>query len=242
MNTILLEKVHDDWYSMGMCHWPSRAIKHYFEETFGNRKLSLEELDYMIFLNERYLDLIDVNRKYYDVMIKSEISSKMKELFEEVPEELKKEARIEFLEEQSLILANKLKAIYERDEELSKRGVDSFTRSVIKHLRGEEEIRAKLKKYVSEKKYRVLGSSEKTISEETISLARNYPMEKLLEFDSNGLTRCIFHEEKTPSLSFWRKKNLVRCFGCGKVADSIDVFMKKSGRNFVETVKILSNI
>jgi len=59
-----------------------------------------------------------------------------------------------------------------------------------------------------------------------LSKAKAYPLENLLEFNPAGFVSCPFHgPEKTPSCKLYKKDNHVYCFGCGKKADSIDVYM-----------------
>ena len=68
-----------------------------------------------------------------------------------------------------------------------------------------------------------------------IENARVYPISNLLKFIHNK-TRCIWHEEKTASLTYYPKTNTVYCFGCGKHGDAIDVYRTQTGRSFLEAL------
>ena len=69
--------------------------------------------------------------------------------------------------------------------------------------------------------------------------AKEFPIDNILEFVSNK-TICLWHNEKSPSLTYYKKSNTCYCFGCGKYADSIEVAKKHYNLNFTEAVKLLS--
>jgi DNA primase len=54
------------------------------------------------------------------------------------------------------------------------------------------------------------------------------------------VTRCLWHEEKTPSLVLDVVRNTFKCFGCGKSGDVIAWVMETEGRDFVSAVEKLS--
>lgn len=73
-----------------------------------------------------------------------------------------------------------------------------------------------------------------------IQKAKDHPIDDLLEFNPIGFISCIFHgPEHTPSMKYYKEKNRVHCFGCGKNADSIDVYQKLYNVDFVTAVKKL---
>ena len=53
---------------------------------------------------------------------------------------------------------------------------------------------------------------------------------------------CPFHNEKTPSFTVNRQKQMFHCFGCGASGDAISFIMKNEGFNFVDALKKLSAI
>lgn len=69
--------------------------------------------------------------------------------------------------------------------------------------------------------------------------AKEYPIERLIEF-KQGKACCLWHNEKDPSLHYYREQNVVYCFGgCGKSFDAIDVVRQIRGCSFSEAVKLL---
>lgn len=78
-----------------------------------------------------------------------------------------------------------------------------------------------------------------TDSKLNIEKAKSYPIEQLIEFDRGGFARCLWHEEKSPSLKWYPSRNKAHCFaGCGDF-DSIDVFQKINNLSFKEAVNNL---
>jgi len=51
---------------------------------------------------------------------------------------------------------------------------------------------------------------------------------------------CIFHKEKTSSLSVSPEKKIFKCFGCGVGGDAIKFLMKAESKNFPEAVYSLA--
>lgn len=68
-----------------------------------------------------------------------------------------------------------------------------------------------------------------------VERAREYPIERLIDFRNNK-TRCIVHDEKTPSMHYYKNENRVYCFGCGWFGDAISVCMKVKGVGFKDAV------
>lgn len=76
----------------------------------------------------------------------------------------------------------------------------------------------------------------KTYSSDKVTNAKSYPIDQLLDF-RNGKTKCLFHNEKTPSLQYYPNTNTCYCFGgCGKTYDAINIYMAKYGCSFKEAV------
>lgn len=77
--------------------------------------------------------------------------------------------------------------------------------------------------------------------EVSITKAKAYPIENLIEFNSGGFASCPFHgPEKTPSAKWYPQRNKIHCFGCHVDADSIDVYQKINNVDFIKAVKALS--
>lgn len=77
------------------------------------------------------------------------------------------------------------------------------------------------------------------INENDIARAKEVPMDSLLGFNRAGFAICLFHDEKHPSMKWWGKLNIVKCFSCGESADTIKVYRKLSGCSFKEAVENL---
>lgn len=74
------------------------------------------------------------------------------------------------------------------------------------------------------------------ITDEMIEQAREYPIEQLLEVKRN-MALCINHSERKPSMNC--KNNFAYCHSCGWSGDTISVFMKIHGCNFMDAVRAL---
>lgn len=59
----------------------------------------------------------------------------------------------------------------------------------------------------------------------------------------NRAIRCIFpkHEDSSPSLSVTKDWKYFYCFGCNERGSVIDLIMKKEGKSFLESIKLLDN-
>lgn len=84
-------------------------------------------------------------------------------------------------------------------------------------------------------------AARKADDQDLISRARAYPITNILDFKHNK-TRCLWHNEKDASLTYYPESNSLYCFGgCGKSYDVIDVFRKKYGVSFREAVEKLQS-
>jgi hypothetical protein len=81
---------------------------------------------------------------------------------------------------------------------------------------------------------------EGQITEQMIAIAKQYPFNKLIEFNRAGFTYCMYHNEKTPSLSLNRNQNYIHCFSCEVTKDTIAFVMDSMNKNFIEAVKYLN--
>lgn len=80
------------------------------------------------------------------------------------------------------------------------------------------------------------------ISEESIANAKSVPMDRLIQFNKAGFANCLWHSEKHASMKYWVKENKVKCFGCGKLADSIEVARHLYDYDFKQAVNYLNGI
>ena len=56
----------------------------------------------------------------------------------------------------------------------------------------------------------------------------------------NYLGLCPFHQEKTPSFTVNREKQIFYCFGCGEGGNAITLLMKIAGMSFPEAIRHLA--
>ena len=82
--------------------------------------------------------------------------------------------------------------------------------------------------------------NNETITNEDIQRAKMVPITNFIEFNKAGFAKCIYHQEKTPSLKYYPKNNTCYCFGgCIKTYDVIDIIKKLNNCDFISAVKFL---
>ena len=72
------------------------------------------------------------------------------------------------------------------------------------------------------------------ITEDMVRKAKEFPIEKLLEINKAGFTRCFAHRDSKPSA--YCKKNFLYCFVCSKSWDTIAILMERDGYKYPEAV------
>lgn len=63
-----------------------------------------------------------------------------------------------------------------------------------------------------------------------------------LNLNSANKCNCVFHKEKTPSMSFSQSKQIFKCFGCGEGGDCITLVSKILNINAYESAKQINAI
>ena len=58
----------------------------------------------------------------------------------------------------------------------------------------------------------------------------------------NYLGLCPFHQEKTPSFTVSREKQIFHCFGCGEGGDVISFVMKQNQMSYPEAIRFLGDL
>lgn len=79
-------------------------------------------------------------------------------------------------------------------------------------------------------------------SDDRVERAKSVDCLTLLEWKRNGrypLAKCLWHDDTTPSLTYYARNNSCYCHSCAKYADSIDIVMARDGVTFKEAIKIL---
>lgn len=65
----------------------------------------------------------------------------------------------------------------------------------------------------------------------------HHPLKKM---GANYKACCPFHNEKTPSFSVNRERQIFHCFGCGKSGNAIDFLIEKNNLTFPEAIEDLA--
>lgn len=85
--------------------------------------------------------------------------------------------------------------------------------------------------------------TEDMIREEVIMQAKQVDINKIVDYleiernpHNQNMIRCPLHEDKTPSLSWYREKNQYHCFGCGHNFDTIDLYRTFTGVSFKDAI------
>ena len=69
--------------------------------------------------------------------------------------------------------------------------------------------------------------------DDIVDVARAYG----INVNRNNKALCCFHNEKTPSLSFHKEKQIFKCFSCGKGGDVISLVSELLNINALEAAK-----
>lgn len=72
-----------------------------------------------------------------------------------------------------------------------------------------------------------------------VDKARQYPIENIIQF-KHDFAKCLWHDDKDPSLHFIKDRNTAHCFSCDKSFDSIEAARKVWGLSFKDAVKKLT--
>ena len=110
-------------------------------------------------------------------------------------------------------------------------------RELGKEPEARKEIYSYLKKTLHEDavKFAPLQTGIGKINDEMIARAKDVPIDTLLDIGRNNI-ECLWHDDKSPSLSYHKKGNFVKCFACDEYADSIKVYQKINNCDFKTAV------
>lgn len=79
-------------------------------------------------------------------------------------------------------------------------------------------------------------------SDDRLERAKSVDCTTLLPFNTKGrypVTKCLWHDDSDPSLTYYKKSNNCYCFVCAKYADAIDIVMARDGIDFKSALKLL---
>lgn len=65
------------------------------------------------------------------------------------------------------------------------------------------------------------------------------PIPNILPINRSGFATCVFHEDKTPSLRYYKDNNSWFCFSCNKGGDVIDLVQAIKSCSLKEAVQFL---
>lgn len=103
------------------------------------------------------------------------------------------------------------------------------------------EDQKKHERYLLMASNKQVGVSSGGVDAQQVARAKSYDIGSLISFNRSGFANCIWHNEKSPSMKYYKRDNSVHCFGCGKSGDSIEVAMTLWSCDFKEAVRRLSN-
>ena len=85
------------------------------------------------------------------------------------------------------------------------------------------------------------GSRKVKNFQRELAQAKAVPIDQILDFSRNKIkTQCVWHEDRDPSLHYYRKNNTVWCFACGHGGDSIDVVRQMNSCSLPEAINFIN--
>lgn len=112
-----------------------------------------------------------------------------------------------------------------------------------------ERVEEYLKEYNGEmaKYRRQLASLNETpetyhpdaITDAMVATAKAVPIDTLVKVNRAHKALCVWHEDKNPSMHYYKRGNRAKCFACGARGDAIDVYCAVYGVTFKEAVKAM---
>ena len=75
--------------------------------------------------------------------------------------------------------------------------------------------------------------------DDRLASAKRVPIDTFIKFNSARMARCIWHDEKSASMYYYKNQERVKCFGCGKMGDVIDVVQQLNFCTINEAIKII---
>jgi len=86
---------------------------------------------------------------------------------------------------------------------------------------------------------KTVGVIKKRFETDRVLRAKAYSISNILSFSHNK-TKCLWHNENSASLHYYKDNNTCYCFGqCGRVFDSIDVYRQLHKCSFNEAISAL---
>ena len=107
-----------------------------------------------------------------------------------------------------------------------------------------DELREEIEKLEKDRKYLVSlikpnDNYKNIINADIISKAKQVPISDYIDIGKNGKAKCLFHDDKNPSMHIYKDTNTFFCFTCSAAGTVIDIVMKLWGLDFVGAVRRL---
>ena len=90
-----------------------------------------------------------------------------------------------------------------------------------------------------EKEKQLFAKPKRNGVDDDVARAKQVHIGRYVKFNNSGFARCLWHEEKSPSMKYYSDRNKVYCFSCNAHKDVIDVVMEQNRVNFKEAVRLI---
>jgi hypothetical protein len=212
------------WYQL-FCYWGYEAIAKELEE---------EEEE---FLNNRYkyIEQEQIFRKDY--------RGKKIELEKELGQDVCNQLLKDFLNNELKAIEDKINKAYENMNEQRRKHIPFWIRKAyLNYFFYVPKLEIEKKKLEHKLSYLNFDNTNtKKFTPEQIKMAEERNPEDFLDFNYAGFCICPFHEEKTPSMKYYKDTLKFHCYGCGWHGNMIDFIMQRDNINFVDAIKRLTN-
>jgi len=88
----------------------------------------------------------------------------------------------------------------------------------------------------------IIFKGVKKSSGDNLTAVKEIPIGLVVEFNHDDKRCCLWHNERTGSMKWYKETNTFYCFGCSKHGDVIDVYMQQNNVEFKEAVAQLKKM
>lgn len=229
-----------------------------------------EDLDFLLELERKWKESLPEYNFYELIKIYPTAKNKMSSNINERLKHLKERKRkyLNYMEDHVMKLFGELdgmetaevKDMLEKEKEdfLQEIAAEEkklkFQKQYLKRMIGQEKMQKKIEEAKKKKDVEAVKKAEEEletamkeerpdgITEEMIVRAKGVPLSNFVKVGRDGKIKCLKHNEKTPSMHIYRKKNNFYCFSCGWHGTAIDLIMELQGLDFKGAVKYLNNV
>ena len=175
-------------------------------------------------------DLSLIEQERYETMKENQ-----RGFVESFPQELKTEMRIRYLKSQIEPLIKELKDLYQ--------SIKAIPELIVMRENLAQNCLRQLKRYKTELSILEHNDEFSQFPEDVIAEAGQKNIFELYDGKMSKIgglhkTNCIFHKEKTPSLTFFPREGYY-CFGCNKGGDAISFVQNWKQLSFQDAIKFL---